>query len=273
MADTTLPGVLLTGDHASRPAANTVASGTLYACSTHGLIYQSDASAWSTWATLGGGAVDAADVTFTPAGTIASTDVQAAIEEVASEAGGGGAGWDLLINETGSSFAGFTAHAGTWASSAGVIQQTATGASVFRTRYDTRVPTSHMVVEVEVMFPTGGSTTRAGGIILGSPGTNSANYRLMQLLKDTTSKFRLGEDSLADTLDETVTVNLDTWYRITARVTGNRVDGYLDGTLIGGNYSDLSSVGDHVSHFVGLRAFDGSVHFRNFKLWALTLPS
>lgn len=52
MADTTLPGVLLTGDHASRPAANTVSSGTLYACSTHSLIYQSDASSWSTWADL-----------------------------------------------------------------------------------------------------------------------------------------------------------------------------------------------------------------------------
>lgn len=33
---------------------------------------------------------DAANVTFTPAGSIAATDVQAAIEEVAAEAGGGG---------------------------------------------------------------------------------------------------------------------------------------------------------------------------------------
>lgn len=56
MADTTLPGVLLEGDHASRPAAADVASGALYACSTHGLIYQSDLSTWATWATLGGGA-------------------------------------------------------------------------------------------------------------------------------------------------------------------------------------------------------------------------
>lgn len=90
MADTTLPGILLTGDHASRPAANAVASGALYQCDTHSLIYQSDGSSWSTWATLGGGAVDAADVTFTPAGSIAATDVQAAIEEVAAEASGAG---------------------------------------------------------------------------------------------------------------------------------------------------------------------------------------
>ena len=54
VADTKLTGLLLTGNHAGRPAANTVAGGTLYACSTHALIYQSDGSSWSTWASLGG---------------------------------------------------------------------------------------------------------------------------------------------------------------------------------------------------------------------------
>jgi hypothetical protein len=53
VVSTTLMGVLLTGTHASRPAANTVAKGTLYACSTHALSYQSDGSSWSTWATFG----------------------------------------------------------------------------------------------------------------------------------------------------------------------------------------------------------------------------
>lgn len=38
---------------------------------------------------------DASAISFTPAGTIAATDVQAAIEEVASEAGGGGAPTDV----------------------------------------------------------------------------------------------------------------------------------------------------------------------------------
>jgi hypothetical protein len=44
---------LLTGDHASRPGASAVPEGTLYACSDHDIIYQSDGtSAWSTWATM-----------------------------------------------------------------------------------------------------------------------------------------------------------------------------------------------------------------------------
>lgn len=53
MASSNLPDVLLEGDHASRPAATAVVAGALYACSDHGLVYQSDGSSWSTWATLG----------------------------------------------------------------------------------------------------------------------------------------------------------------------------------------------------------------------------
>src|SRR5687767_3222433 len=58
MPDITIPGMFLTGDHASRPAANAVGGGSLYACSTHSLIYQSDGSSWSTWATLASGSFD-----------------------------------------------------------------------------------------------------------------------------------------------------------------------------------------------------------------------
>lgn len=37
------------GTHAGRPAASSVPTGTLYACSDHHLVYQSDGTAWSTW--------------------------------------------------------------------------------------------------------------------------------------------------------------------------------------------------------------------------------
>ena len=57
MADTTLPGLLSTGDHASRPAASAIGSGGLYACSDHALVYQTDGSSWTTWASLGGGGI------------------------------------------------------------------------------------------------------------------------------------------------------------------------------------------------------------------------
>lgn len=50
----TLPVLLGTGTHASRPAATAVGAGGLWACSTHSLIYQTDGATWATWATLGG---------------------------------------------------------------------------------------------------------------------------------------------------------------------------------------------------------------------------
>lgn len=49
----TVPGILQTGVHGSRPAATAVAVGALYACSTHSLIYVSDGASWTTWATIG----------------------------------------------------------------------------------------------------------------------------------------------------------------------------------------------------------------------------
>lgn len=52
-ADSKLTGVLLTGVVGSRPAANAVAAGTLYAGTDTSLIYQSDGSSWSTWLGVG----------------------------------------------------------------------------------------------------------------------------------------------------------------------------------------------------------------------------
>lgn len=71
MADATLPGLLLTGDHASRPAATAVGSGALYSCSTHSLVYQSDAASWSTWASLAGTGAVATDAIWDAAGDLA----------------------------------------------------------------------------------------------------------------------------------------------------------------------------------------------------------
>lgn len=63
MATTNFIDHLLEGNHASRPAFGDVPEGTLYACSDHGLIYQSDgSSAWSTWATLGATIADILDL-------------------------------------------------------------------------------------------------------------------------------------------------------------------------------------------------------------------
>lgn len=91
MATTRFADHLLEGDHASRPDATDVPVGTLYACSDHALIYQSDGATWSTWATLGGGAVAAEDVSYDNGSSgLSATDVQDAIDELEGLSGGGG---------------------------------------------------------------------------------------------------------------------------------------------------------------------------------------
>lgn len=82
----TLPVVLGTGIHASRPAASAVGKGGLWACSTHGLIYQTDGSSWTTWATLGAaasGSITASGYTQSTAKMLGrSTASTGAIEEI-----------------------------------------------------------------------------------------------------------------------------------------------------------------------------------------------
>lgn len=82
MAEITMPGMLLTGDHASRPAASAVGGGALYACSTHNLIYQSDTSSWSTWADVSG--AGASGVSYDSHRLIATADGVAATMNVNS---------------------------------------------------------------------------------------------------------------------------------------------------------------------------------------------
>lgn len=96
-----MPGVTTayqTGNHASRPAAGDGCI--LYACTTHSLVYRSDGSSWTTFLTLSG-INTAADLPFVPAGSIAATDVQAAIEEVAAEAAGAGGSEDPIFDKFG----------------------------------------------------------------------------------------------------------------------------------------------------------------------------
>jgi len=88
MATTRFADHLLTGTHASRPAATAVPAGTLYSCTDHSLIYQSDGTSWATYAILSIGATGAAggvlSGTYPDPGFAADMATQAELDTVAA---------------------------------------------------------------------------------------------------------------------------------------------------------------------------------------------
>jgi hypothetical protein len=82
MASTTLPGVLLTGDHASRPAATTVAAGAKYACSDHTKIYSSDGSAWTDWFAAADAAGGSGALTLIETVTVTGSDATITFDSI-----------------------------------------------------------------------------------------------------------------------------------------------------------------------------------------------
>jgi hypothetical protein len=86
--------------HANRPAANTVPDGSLYSCSTHGLIYKSNyaGNSWSTWATLGGVSLSSATPLVESGAGSAGTGTAASKDDHVHPAAGGGGGLVLPID-------------------------------------------------------------------------------------------------------------------------------------------------------------------------------
>lgn len=72
MAAITIPGMFLTGNHASRPSSG-VGKGTIYACSTHTKLYQTTdtGATWVDWFTAAGSGGVATDTLWDAAGDLA----------------------------------------------------------------------------------------------------------------------------------------------------------------------------------------------------------
>lgn len=92
MTTGTVPGILAGGAHASRPGAGAVSVGSLWACTDHPLIYQSDGSTWATWAVLGSAIADVLDLPTAEmnAALVMAPDGAGGLQFRAEAGGGGG---------------------------------------------------------------------------------------------------------------------------------------------------------------------------------------
>jgi hypothetical protein len=232
------------GDHASRPDPTTYGGFTqppnplydaLYPCTTHGVIYRCNGTTWSTWATLGSGS----------------------------------GGYALAIDESGASFANFTAVTGTWDSNGTVIRQTDTADVVTRARYSAAlVDTTDLIAQVDVRFDTV-TDERTGGLLIW-PGDGTTGGLDIRLHLGGSDNVELQRDGVMAVASASATINTDTWYTLRARINGPSVAVYLDGAL---KLSGQAAMVDLNTSRIGLRVYSGPVHFRNFKTWALALPA
>lgn len=214
------------------------------------------------------GSGSAASISFTPAGSIAATNVQDAIEEVAAEAGGSGSAWTLEIDLPLSTLTGWTVEAGTWSIGSSVIQKTNTGGSTFRLRYDTALSSMlECVVEVEVRLD---STTGNAGLTVGVPSAGGNGGLRVDLRGNGTNVTAVGYEQDALVAQGTTSISsiaYGTWITLRAHVILDTSEAFVNGTSVG---PKQQAVG--VGPKIGLVGADAAASFRNLRVWTRPQP-
>ena len=180
-------------------------------------------------------------------------------------------GWTLSIDQSGSSIAGWTVVDGTWASAAGIIQQT-NGAGENNLRYDTLVPMAGIVAQIEFRIPTtGNSGDDYVGLDLGGESTFATSSQRLYVKRSGSSTIEVARAAVAG-ITAGVTLNYDTWYTLRAVVSGAVVSGYLDGVLKLTVHLNYAASADFNASYFGIFTSSAVADFRNIKVWTPTQP-
>jgi hypothetical protein len=204
-------------------------------------------------------------------------------EWAAAGAGGSGATWTQLINETGASFANWTAVGGTWASNGTLIQKTNAVTAAHQQAYYSaaKIPFGFAVIaEAEIRLPTTGQGTGVhvqASIQIGSNGTGGTGNGVGTLIQEGTDTGGNGV-ALDGVAGETVNkkwltaIALDTWYKLRTVINGPWASVYLDGVLLGTtvvvnvNAVTAGTTGDYFA----LNTYNCVADYRNIKVWVLS---
>jgi hypothetical protein len=184
-------------------------------------------------------------------------------------AGGGTLDWELAVNESGASFANFTAVTGTWSSNGTEIIQTNNAASFVKAYFNTfqefGFPT---IAEVEVWFHSagqGGGGLNYASLQLGLNGTSDGAPCIILDRGSGVMRWQLW--GVTDIRTVSTTVNADTWYKIRLVADGLRISGFKDGTLLGTTHY---APGNGGADRIALGSYASTVKFRNLKVWTLS---
>lgn len=194
-------------------------------------------------------------------------------------AAGGGGGWTLGIDESGASFANFTSHDGTWASTGSIIQQTS-GTSANHEAGITAIQPygTPAIMQVECRAPSSGQSTNANmsmGLFYGAQATPTSGYLGAYIRWDSgAASSRIVLDSVGSANLATKTsmgLVYDTWYTIRLLCNGGAYSMYIDGTL---HINAYHALGNTTVFSLGLgTGFGMKADFRNLKVWYPTQPA
>ncbi len=183
--------------------------------------------------------------------------------------GGGGGGWTQGINESGASFANFTAAGGTWASNGTEITQTDAGGAFRRAKHNTKQPIgAGLVYEADLQIVSGGGGNEIAGLVVGFDGSNGNGLAVR--LDVAADELKVELDSVTALRTFPQALNAGQWYTVRIVTAGHWISVYLNGVLQGSTLQ--GTAGTQSADFVGLVSYGASVKFRNIKAWTVTLP-
>ena len=174
--------------------------------------------------------------------------------------GAGGISWSQVVNESGASFANFTAGSGTWSSDGTVIKQTNTTGNI-KARFNTSIFSGIIAYEAEIQIRTSG-VDKCGGLVVGYDGTTGNNSMLVRL-NEGNNNINVENDAVLGIVNFSSTIDINTWYKLRINVIGDNVEIYLDGSKKGaaraGNFTNAT--------YIGLYSNNAEVWFKNIKAW------
>lgn len=223
------------------------------------------------WVDPTGGGGTASAIAFTPTGTIAATDVQAAIAEVAAEAGSGGSAsdpWSLVFNSPLTSLTGLTVGAGTWTIDT-TLRQTDTSSSRSTIDLTSRQPLGTMLAEVEIKVNSMTST------IEGRVGFAFGSDLLVVAASGVTSQVsRIYNEHnglvAGPSYNLTTPVVNGTWLELRVHKVGWDFAVWVDGAYL----TTLRGVGNNLALInTSLYSQAADATFRNLKVWTPALPA
>lgn len=183
--------------------------------------------------------------------------------------GASSGGWELLIDEPGTSFTNFTSGSGSWSSDGTVIKQTGTGYSSSKAQFNTKVPLgANIVIEADIQYRNSGGENRAG-FLLGYPGPNGTHGAAVFMSDQ--DLLIASTESVGSVYWESYNFTVNTWYNLRVVHNGKYITVYIDDVLFATAGADIQ--GAAIATHIGLYTFFTEAWFKNIKVWAQALPA